>query len=194
MRRAGYSRLRRGLAAAAALLAVAYVAAIVAFNVAAPDLKFEAIPENPFPTPLPPGFLWGASTAAHQIEGGNTLNDWARFESVAGNIRNGEKSGAAADHWNRVSEDIGLLRDLGANAYRLLPPLVAHRQLRVVRRLRTAIRPVSRRLRHAAAHRGPGGRGVPPACGDGGRDHGDDRDCDRDTRAEGQAMSETRTT
>jgi beta-glucosidase len=97
---------------------VAYVAAMVAFNAGAADLKFEAIPENPFSAPLAKGFLWGAATAAHQIEGGNTLNDWARFESVAGNIRNREQSGAAADHWNRVSEDIGLLRDLGANAYR----------------------------------------------------------------------------
>lgn len=111
-------RTRRGLVAIGVLLAGAYAVAIAAFNVTTPDLKFEAVPQNPFVAPLPRGFLWGASTAAHQIEGGNTLNDWARFERAPGNIRNHEKSGPAADHWNRVVEDIGLLRELGANAYR----------------------------------------------------------------------------
>jgi hypothetical protein len=25
---------------------------------------------------FPPSFLWGAATSAHQVEGGNTNNDW----------------------------------------------------------------------------------------------------------------------
>jgi beta-glucosidase len=67
---------------------------------------------------LPPGFLLGTATSAHQIEGGNERNDWALFEALPGKIANGEKSGKADDHWNRVAEDIDLMKRLGTNAYR----------------------------------------------------------------------------
>ena len=67
----------------------------------------------------PAGFLWGTATAAHQVEGGNSWNDWARFEEEPGRIARGEKSGIAADHWSRVAQDIGLMRELRANSYRL---------------------------------------------------------------------------
>ena len=30
-------------------------------------------------TQFPTGFLWGTATAAHQIEGANTNNDWWRW-------------------------------------------------------------------------------------------------------------------
>ena len=53
------------------------------------------------------GHAQAAATSAHQVEGGNLHNDWARFEA-----------GAATDHWNRVPEDVRLLRDIRANAYR----------------------------------------------------------------------------
>lgn len=81
-------------------------------------MVFDSIPDDPFVAPTPPTFLWGASTSAHQIEGGNVLNDWARFEAIPGNIREGHASGVAADHWNRLAEDVDLLTALGANAYR----------------------------------------------------------------------------
>ena len=29
---------------------------------------------------FPRGFLWGAATAAHQVEGGNTNNNWSAWE------------------------------------------------------------------------------------------------------------------
>jgi beta-glucosidase len=60
---------------------------------------------------LPDDFLLGTATAAHQIEG-HTSNDWTRFEPRV------PPSGAACDHWNRVNEDIALMVELGANAYR----------------------------------------------------------------------------
>ncbi len=63
-------------------------------------------------------FLWGTATAAHQVEGGNTGNDWWRWEQQPGRIARGESSGTACDHWNRVDTDLALMRDLGANAYR----------------------------------------------------------------------------
>lgn len=111
-------KARRRLAAAGVVVALVYAGALAFFMNAEPRVVFDRIPEAPFSTPIFRGFLWGASTAAHQIEGGNTLNDWARFEATAGNVHKNEKSGAAADHWNRVAEDTALLRDVGANAYR----------------------------------------------------------------------------
>ena len=74
--------------------------------------------ETSRPPALPAGFLLGTATAAHQVEGGNTRNDWARFEEMPGRVKGGERSGRASDHWNRVPEDIALMQRLGANAYR----------------------------------------------------------------------------
>jgi beta-glucosidase len=68
---------------------------------------------------FPDHFLWGTATCAHQIEGGNIHSDWWEFEQQPGRIANGERSGAAADHWNRVDEDIELMTRLGANSYRM---------------------------------------------------------------------------
>lgn len=60
------------------------------------------------------GFLLGAATSSHQVEGG-TDNDWTEWE----NLGRAEHSGAACDSWNRFDEDVRLLKSLGANAYRL---------------------------------------------------------------------------
>jgi beta-glucosidase len=79
---------------------------------------FTAIPENAGVKLMPGDFLFGAATSAHQVEGGNTLNDWATFESRPGSVKGGQASGLAADHWNRVTEDIDLMSAMGANAYR----------------------------------------------------------------------------
>ena len=49
------------------------------------------------------GFLWGAATAAHQIEGNNVHNDWWRAEA-AGLLPH--RSGDACDSWNRWADDI----------------------------------------------------------------------------------------
>ena len=42
---------------------------------------------------FPSGFLWGTATAAHQVEGNNTNNNWWAWEQQPGRIFNGEKSG-----------------------------------------------------------------------------------------------------
>jgi beta-glucosidase len=65
---------------------------------------------------FPEGFLWGAATAAHQIEGNNVNNDWWRAEA-AGLLPH--RSDVACDSWNHWSEDIQLLSQIGLNAYRL---------------------------------------------------------------------------
>ena len=66
---------------------------------------------------FPDNFLWGTATAAHQIEGGNTNNDWWRFEHTPGS-GTAESSGDACDSWNRWDEDQQIVADLGLGAYR----------------------------------------------------------------------------
>jgi beta-glucosidase len=66
---------------------------------------------------FPPDFLWGSSTAAHQVEGGNTNNDWWAWEH-APNSTVVESSGDGIDHLNRYESDYALLASLGQNAHR----------------------------------------------------------------------------
>jgi beta-glucosidase/6-phospho-beta-glucosidase/beta-galactosidase len=61
------------------------------------------------------GFLWGAATAPHQIEGNNINSDWwAREERVPGM----EPCGDACDSYHRYREDMRLLAEAGLNSYR----------------------------------------------------------------------------
>ena len=69
------------------------------------------------PLQFPDGFLWGAATAAHQIEGNNVNNDWWAREHAAGTPVD-EPSGDACDSYHRYREDIALLADVGLNTYR----------------------------------------------------------------------------
>ena len=66
---------------------------------------------------FPEGFRWGVATAAHQIEGGNTNNDWWEFETRPASTV-AEPSGAACDSWNRWREDHDLVAALGVDDYR----------------------------------------------------------------------------
>ena len=66
---------------------------------------------------FPDGFLWGAATAAHQVEGGNVNNDSWLLEHAPGS-HYAEVSGDACDHYHRYADDIALVADLGLNAYR----------------------------------------------------------------------------
>jgi len=73
---------------------------------------------------FPPGFLWGTGTAAYQIEGATDLDgrgesNWDRFAATPGKVRNGENGAIACDFYHRYREDIALMRELGATAFRL---------------------------------------------------------------------------
>lgn len=70
---------------------------------------------------FPDGFLWGTATSAHQVEGGNTNNDWWEWEQVPGHIKNGDTSAVACDWWRgeKYREDFDLARSLHQNAHRL---------------------------------------------------------------------------
>jgi beta-glucosidase len=66
---------------------------------------------------FPDDFLWGAATAAHQVEGGNTASDWWEWENRPRTpVR--EPSGRACEHYTRYADDIALLARSGLNAYR----------------------------------------------------------------------------
>ena len=68
---------------------------------------------------FPTGFLWGTATAAHQVEGNNTNNDWWAWEQEAGRILEGNRSGKAADWWGgRWREDFDHAKDGWQNAHR----------------------------------------------------------------------------
>ena len=67
---------------------------------------------------FPPGFLWGVSTAAHQVEGRNDNNQWSDWET-AGRIRSREMCGDACDWWNNAERDFDLAQQMGLNALRL---------------------------------------------------------------------------
>ncbi|PPF87289.1 beta-glucosidase [Pseudoclavibacter sp. RFBJ3] len=64
---------------------------------------------------FPNNFLWGASTAPHQIEGNNTNSDWWARESLMPGM---EPSGDAVDSYHRFRDDMQLLADSGLNSYR----------------------------------------------------------------------------
>jgi beta-glucosidase len=68
-------------------------------------------------TQFPDGFLWGAATAGHQVEGGNVSADLWPLEWAENSIFV-EPSGDACDHYHRYPEDIATLAGLGCNAYR----------------------------------------------------------------------------
>ena len=76
----------------------------------------------PYPQ-LPPGFLFGTSTAAYQIEGavaedGRGPSIWDTFTAQPGRIVDGSSGAVACDHYHRVDEDVALLERLGAPGYR----------------------------------------------------------------------------
>jgi beta-glucosidase len=66
---------------------------------------------------FPSGFLWGAATAAHQVEGNNINSDNWLLER-APNTMYKKPSGDACDHYHLYEQDIQQLADLGFNAYR----------------------------------------------------------------------------
>jgi beta-glucosidase len=68
-------------------------------------------------TRFPDGFLWGAATAGHQVEGSNVNADLWPLEWAENSTFN-EPSVDACDHYHRYPEDVALLAELGLTAYR----------------------------------------------------------------------------
>ncbi|GAA3675304.1 GH1 family beta-glucosidase [Lentzea roselyniae] len=72
---------------------------------------------------FPPDFLWGAATAAFQIEGSTTVDGrgasiWDTFAATPGKVLAGDTGNPACDHYNRYESDVDLMSSLGLAAYR----------------------------------------------------------------------------
>jgi len=75
------------------------------------------------PKQFPDGFLWGAATAAYQIEGawnedGRGESIWDRFSHRPHTTQRGETGDVACDHYHRMPEDVALMKSLGLKTYR----------------------------------------------------------------------------
>ena len=75
------------------------------------------------PLIFPPGFIWGAATAAYQIEGawatdGKGESIWDRFAHTPGHIAGGDTGDVACDHYHRWAEDVEHMAALGLKSYR----------------------------------------------------------------------------
>lgn len=72
---------------------------------------------------FPPEFLWGAATAAYQIEGavdegGRGPSIWDVFSHTPGAIINGDTGDVACDHYHRWESDLDIAEGIGLQAYR----------------------------------------------------------------------------
>ena len=72
---------------------------------------------------FPPDFAWGFAASAYQIEGaaaedGRGESIWDRFARQPGAITDGSTGDVACDHYHRYADDVRLMADLGAKAYR----------------------------------------------------------------------------
>lgn len=125
------------------LIFLLIVLILVAFLVPFPKQQRKANPDQDISSlTFPAGFIWGAATAAHQVEGNqdNTLTQWEKdnalrlSEEAEGKFKNivpdwerikpeatdpaNYISGIADDHYNRYEGDLDLAKQIGLNAYR----------------------------------------------------------------------------
>jgi beta-glucosidase len=83
-----------------------------------------AVPESAIQRArFPEEFIWGAATAAYQVEGawnedGKGESIWDRFAHTPGKIRGGVTGDVACDQYHRYAEDIALARQLNLKSYR----------------------------------------------------------------------------
>lgn len=68
-------------------------------------------------------FLWGASSAAYQIEGGydedgRGMSIWDTASNTKGIMAHGETGKTASDHYHHMKEDVALMKEIGLTSYR----------------------------------------------------------------------------
>jgi beta-glucosidase len=103
----------------------AKVAGISALGMAARpvDAAAQAAGSSAATASFPKDFVWGTATSSYQIEGavnedGRGRSIWDTFSHTPGKIEDGTSGDRANEHYHRYKEDIGLIRDIGAKAYR----------------------------------------------------------------------------
>lgn len=72
---------------------------------------------------FPEGFVWGAATAAYQVEGSTVADGrgpsiWDTFSRAPGAVLGGHTGDLGTDHYRRFADDVALMADLGLRAYR----------------------------------------------------------------------------
>lgn len=72
---------------------------------------------------FPKNFLWGAATAAYQVEGawnedGKGPSIWDSFVRIPGKTFEGTTGDVAADHYHRYKEDVAMMAEMGLKSYR----------------------------------------------------------------------------
>ncbi len=72
---------------------------------------------------FPEDFVWGCASSAYQVEGawneaGKGPSIWDTFVHTPGKIANGETGDVTVDHYHRYKEDVGVMKELGLEAYR----------------------------------------------------------------------------
>lgn len=82
-------------------------------------VRMKALPIRSFPS----DFLFGAATAAYQIEGathedGRTDSIWDAFCRIPGAVVGMDNGDVACDHYHRSSSDVALMAELGLQTYR----------------------------------------------------------------------------
>ena len=75
------------------------------------------------PRPFPADFLFGAATAAYQIEGaahedGRRDSIWDAFSRVPGAVINADNGDVACDHYHLYRDDVALMKSMGLQTYR----------------------------------------------------------------------------
>jgi hypothetical protein len=96
----------------------------IAFNTRPEDSADEVPEPSAAARKFPDGFYWGTATCAYQIEGawnedGKGPSIWDTYAHTPGKIKNNDNGDVANDHYHRYKEDVALMKDLGATAYRL---------------------------------------------------------------------------
>jgi beta-glucosidase len=98
-----------------------------AFGLGMTSAPAQTNPANPVSAPhaasFPSGFIWGTATSSYQVEGaasedGRGMSIWDTFSHTPGKIYDHSTGDRANDHFHRYKEDVGLIKDLGAKAYR----------------------------------------------------------------------------
>ncbi len=90
---------------------------------ATPKISLAAESASDLAACFPANFLWGAATAAYQIEGatredGRGLSIWDRFSAIRGNVAGGDTGDVATDHYHLMEDDVDLMSTLSLGSYR----------------------------------------------------------------------------